>query len=170
MTNMKKKICCNKKILFRYEPIKKDIPKIKSLLISTGFFSNPEISTAIELISEKLHLGNNSSYQFILALKDEILIGYSCYGLIPLTESSFDLYWIAVDPAFHGKGIGKLILKNTEEKIKEAHGTRIYVDTSSRKQYMPTRNFYKSCAYKKAGYFPDFYSKGDGKIIFTKKL
>ena len=98
------------------------------------------------------------------------LLGYACYGLIPLTANSYDLYWIAVGPEYQGHGIGKILLETTEKRIRKSGGKRVYVDTSSRRQYRPTRRFYASCGYKKAADLPDFYRDGDGKIVFVKGL
>jgi len=35
----------------------------------------------------------------------------------PLTESTYDLYWIAVDKSKHRGGVGKRLLKFAEEEI-----------------------------------------------------
>lgn len=160
----------NRKIKFRYEPLNGDREIIESLLVRTGFFSEEEIRTAIELLDEKLAACGKSSYKFVFASVDVTVIGYACYGLIPLTESGYDLYWIAVDPEFQGSGVGKALLTRVESDVQESGGLRVYIDTASREQYKPTREFYKSRGYSKAAHFPDFYSKGDDKVVFVKKL
>jgi D-alanine-D-alanine ligase len=168
---MKKQIkSIEKDIIFRTIPVKKDCEAIFTILQRTGFFSDEELKTAIELIEEKLSIGEKSSYQFMFAERNGKSIGYSCYGLIPLTESSYDLYWIAVDPESQGGGLGRILLAKSEESIKMAGGLRVFAETSSRKQYIPTRKFYKSSGYKKTAYFPDFYSIDDGKVVFVKKV
>jgi D-alanine-D-alanine ligase len=154
----------------RHNPEKEDRSKVRKLLNKTGFFSAEEVKVALELIEEKLSLGSKSTYQFIFAERDNALFGYSCYGRIPLTKESFDLYWIAVEPDCQGGGIGKMLLLKTEESIKKMEGVHLYIETASRKQYDPTRQFYLSCGYKKAAFFKDFYSPGDGKTVFYKKL
>jgi len=47
---------------------------------------------------------------------------------------------------------------------------QVYADTSSRPQYEPTRAFYLSCGYVQEAFLADFYSPGDGKVIFVKPL
>lgn len=154
----------------RYKPAERDREAIANLLKRTNFFSEIEIKTGVELVEEKLTQKTHSSYSFVFVDGKKNLIGYSCYGLIPLTAASFDLYWIAVDPDFQGNGIGKMLLEITEQRIKNAGGRRVYVDTSSRKQYLPTRRFYRSCGYEKIAHFRNFYRDGDGKIVFYKEL
>jgi ribosomal protein S18 acetylase RimI-like enzyme len=156
--------------ILRNKPLPEDCTSIRMLLARTGFFSEAEINTGVELVEEKLIQGDRSSYRFIFAEAEKKLLGYTCYGLIPLTHASYDLYWIAVDPDCQGNGIGKVLLSKTEESIRESGGMRVYADTSSRKQYYPTRKFYLSCGYRKAANLPDFYTQGDGKIVFVKGL
>lgn len=160
----------NLNITFRTHPVDKDHGNVRALLTDTGFFSIEELDIAIELIAETLRLKDKSSYKFIFAESGQELIGYTCYGLIPLTRSTFDLYWIAVNPAYQGNGIGQILLAKTESSVKESGGSAIYADTSSREQYNPTRKFYLSCGYREAAYFKDFYAPGDGKVVFIKKI
>ena len=48
--------------------------------------------------------------------------------------------------------------------------TRVYVETSTRPQYLPTRAFYLACGYELAAELVDFYAPGDGKAVFLKVL
>ena len=160
----------NLDINFRRYPLVNDRDNVYNLLAGTGFFSKEELDTAVELIDEKLQLDEKSSYRFIFAESESILIGYTCYGHIPLTKSSFDLYWIAVNVKYQDHGIGQIIMSQTEASIRLSGGTAMYADTSSREQYHPTRKFYQSCGFREAAYFRDFYAPGDGKIVFAKNL
>lgn len=160
----------DKNIVFRYIPEQDDCKKVLDLVRKTGFFSTEEEAVAVELVKEKLSIGDKSTYHFIFAELENVLVGYTCYGLIPLTKASYDLYWIAVDPACQGGGIGRTLLSMTEDRIRQSGGVQIYCETSSRKQYLPTRKFYLKCGYKKGAYFRDFYYPGDGKVVFYKIL
>jgi ribosomal protein S18 acetylase RimI-like enzyme len=62
------------------------------------------------------------------------------------------------------------LLKKVEEKIREMGGKRIYVETSSREQYEPTRLFYSRCGYRKEATLKNFYSPGDDKVIYLRVL
>ena len=54
--------------------------------------------------------------------------------------------------------------------MKKLGGRRVYVDTSSRDQYEPTRAFYRACGYAEVARLDHFYADGDGKVIFVKAL
>ena len=95
---------------------------------------------------------------------------YTCFGPIPCTQSSYDIYWIAVHPDFQGRNHGRELMAETERLIAQAGGRQVYVDTSDRSQYSPTRRFYECCGYKPAAALPNFYGPQDGKVIFQKTL
>jgi D-alanine-D-alanine ligase len=155
---------------FRTTLHQSDPSDIEKLVRETGFFSSEEIAIARELADDGLTQGSSSHYRFILADRDKTLAGYTCFGPVPCTRSAWDLYWIAVAPSAQGKEVGSELLQRVEMAVMGAEGTHIYVDTSSREQYVPTRAFYLRRGYHPAANFPDFYAPGDGKIVFSKVL
>jgi GNAT superfamily N-acetyltransferase len=154
----------------RYEVRAEDRDAVRRLVESTGVFSPVELDVAVELVDDRLKRGRQSDYQFVFADEEERTVGYACYGPIALTAASYDLYWIAVDKAMHGRKVGRLLLERTEELIRGAGGRQIYIETSNRHQYEPTRGFYLRCGYQQAALLKDFYGPGDDKVIYAKGL
>jgi len=146
-----------------------DVAAIEEIVRASGFFSEAETEIAVELAEEKLSLGEDSSYEFLFAEEGGRVVGYTCWGLIPATAGSYALYWIA-EQNRRGMGLGKKLLFETERLIRKAGGRQIYIDTSSRPQYEPTRKFYESCGYQLCAELKDFYAPGDGKIIYNKNI
>ena len=158
-------------IKFRHEVLESDIEKVYSIVKSTGFFREDEILIARELAEEAFSKGQKiSGYNFIFAEIDGEVAGYTCYGEIPCTIGSYDLYWIAVDNSRRGSGIGKLLMEKTEHEIKKINGRMIYIETSNKPLYEPTKKFYLSCNYKIEVILKDFYAPQDDKIIYSKKI
>lgn len=157
-----------KDIVLRYEVIPGDAEAVRRLAESTGFFHPYEVDVAEELVVERIAKGDASGYYFVFAEKEGRVVGYTCYGPIACTTSSFDFYWIAVDPEFQGKGLGRLLVNETERLICSANGKRIYVETSQRPLYDRTRAFYERCGYIAESTLVDFYGPGDGKVIYCK--
>ncbi|MBM4271608.1 MAG: GNAT family N-acetyltransferase [Deltaproteobacteria bacterium] len=157
-------------ITYRSEVRPSDREHIRQLVEATGFFSPQEIDIAIELVEERLAKGNRSGYHFLFAELSGSIIGYTCFGPIPGTLHSHDLYWIVVHHSFRRLGIGKSLLAHTEELISDRGGWLIYTDTSSRDQYEATRRFYTDCGYRQEALLRDFYSPGDSKIIYVKTV
>lgn len=125
---------------------------------------------ALELVDDNLAKGSQSEYQFLVAAEQATVLGYVCYGLIPLTQSSYDLYWIVVDPDQQRGGIGGRLMTAMHEAILGQGGKRVYIDTSSTNLYAPARAFYESQGYTVAAQFPDFYREGDAKVVYGREL
>jgi ribosomal protein S18 acetylase RimI-like enzyme len=158
-------------IRFRDEVRNSDVSAIQEIVSSTGFFTAAEIAVAVELAEERLSKGAASGYFFLFAEDTHgRVLGYACYGPVPATEATFDLYWIAVHSDHRRGGLGRQLLTRTEDAIASAGGRDVYVETSSRTLYRPTQSFYAKAGYRLAAEFPDFYAAGDGKLVFVKRL
>jgi D-alanine-D-alanine ligase len=148
---------------FRTEVRASDAAAVRALVEATGFFSGEEAAIALELVE-------TPGYSFVFAEDDRGLLGYTCYGAVPAASGSFDLYWIAVHPRGQGSGVGKKLMDATESAIRELGGRKIWIETSGRTQYVPTRAFYSKCGFRIAATLDDFYSPGDAKVIFEKTI
>lgn len=158
-------------ISFRYEVEPHDRDTVREIVAATGYFTSAEIAVAVELVQEHLAKGASASgYYFVFAERAGRTIGYACYGPVPCTISSHNLYWIAVHPEFQGRGLGKALMREAERRMIAAGGTRIYIDTSYKAQYDDTRAFYESLGYALGALLKDFYSPGDDKVIYYKIL
>jgi ribosomal protein S18 acetylase RimI-like enzyme len=143
---------------------------IHSLLVSTGVFTSTEIGIALELID--IVLDKPSQEDYIVRVYDEGdgVQGYYCLGPTPGTQGTWDLYWIAVDPAAQGKGIGKRLNTHAELLIQSEGGRMIVVETSSQDRYERTRKFYATQGYDLVSRVRDYYSYGDDLMVYTKHL
>jgi ribosomal protein S18 acetylase RimI-like enzyme len=148
----------------------KDGEIVRSIVERTAFFRPEEIAVAVELVDERLARGVASGYQFVFADAGGEVAGYACYGPVACTAASYDLYWIAVDPRFQGQGIGRQLMDAVEVRITKLGGQRIYADTSGKPQYAPTREFYERAGFRCEARLADFYSPGDDRVIYVKRL
>lgn len=124
---------------------------------------------ATELID--LSLQGSADYQIFVAVREGAqVIGYVCYGPTPMTEGTYDLYWIASDPQVRGQGVGAALISGMEGDLRRRSGRLIRVETSATEAYGPTRGFYKAMKYEEECRFRDFYKVGDDLIILKKKL
>ena len=147
-----------------------DTRNVREIVESTGMFRPDEVDVAVELVDERLAKGEPSGYYFLFAEIHGHVVGYACYGPIACTVASFDLFWIAVRRDCQTQGLGRKMLDECERLIQRAGGTRIYIDTSGRAQYLPTRRFYERCGYTTEATLTDFYAPGDDRVIFSKAL
>lgn len=155
----------------RRTPKLNDVEAVRKLVEKSTVFNAEEVDIAGELVAEAALNGEKKSgYSFVFIEEAGTLIGYTCFGPIPLTESSFDLYWIAVDPDRRKEGIAARVLALSEEDIQAKGGTQLYAETSSRKVYGPAHAFYKKTGFTLCARQKDFYSQGDDKLTFVKPI
>ncbi|MDQ3082362.1 MAG: GNAT family N-acetyltransferase [Gemmatimonadota bacterium] len=161
--------------------------RIGEILRATDLFRDEEIDVAMELFDltcpaviaakAEIHVAvaNDgaaiSDYFFLGVFTPEgELAGFACYGPTPGTDRTFDLYWIAVDPAAQGAGSGTTLLTEVERRLKGLNARLVVVETSSRSDYVGTRGFYLHRGYVEAAVAREFYAPADDRITFTKRL
>jgi acetoin utilization deacetylase AcuC-like enzyme/ribosomal protein S18 acetylase RimI-like enzyme len=148
-----------------------DVETVRSLVRTTGVFNDEEVSIAAELVAEAALKGEKKSgYSFYFIEEGGKMLGYSCFGRVPLTESSYDLYWLVVDPDFQKKGIAKQLLELTEKAVGSEGGTQLYAETSSKDNYKPARGFYQKVGFSECARQKDFYTKGDDKVTYVQLI
>lgn len=140
------------------------------ILQNTPEFKPSEVVVAEEVIDSYLNDPHGSGYHISVAEDGSVVVGYICYGPTPLTECTWDIYWIAVSAEMQGRGIGGALMAHAEDKIREAWGRLIVIETSSKPEYEKTRRFHLSHSYEVVGRIPDFYAPGDDKLILQKRL
>jgi ribosomal protein S18 acetylase RimI-like enzyme len=150
----------------RDELLRSDRPQIERIVRSCGYFREDEIAVALELTDDRLTKGAMSDYRFVIAAHGDQVVGYCCYGRIPCTVHSYDIYWIVVDPEAQRSGIGRKLLAAAEDRIRAAGGARVYVETSNRPQYESTRKFYLRVGYSVECVLREFYAPNDDKVVF----
>jgi ribosomal protein S18 acetylase RimI-like enzyme len=146
-----------------------DREPLAELLGRIETFSPVEVTCALELIDAALR-PNDLDYQVLVASRDGKPVGYVCYGPTPMTEGTFDLYWIASDPQVRGQGVGSALVSAMEGDLRRRKGRLIRVETSAMEAYGPTRGFYQSMQYHEEARFRDFYKVGEDLIILAKRL
>src|SRR5213076_203372 len=142
--------------------------RLELLTAATGLFRPDEVAIAVELLDDAL--AGDEDYRFLGAYADDRLVGYACWGPTPGTTGTFDLYWIVVDPARQGTGLGTALLRAVEERLTTDQGRLIVVETSSRADYAPTRAFYERRGYTQAALLPGYYAPGDDLVLYLKDL
>jgi ribosomal protein S18 acetylase RimI-like enzyme len=152
----------------RLEP--RDRETVARILDSVGNFSAVEQTVALELIDAWLADGEASDYLCWIVEDATRVQGYVCIGPTPLTDGTFDLYWIAVDPSAQGRGYGQVLTRLAEHEARARGGRLLIIETASQETYAPTVRFYERAGYELVATIPDFYKAGDDKLTFAKRL
>jgi ribosomal protein S18 acetylase RimI-like enzyme len=146
-----------------------DREPIRRILVSTNVFSDEEVLVALELIDAVLHDPHQQDYEIFTAVNErQDVLGYYCLGPTPLTEGTFDLYWIAVATAMHGRGIGRQLNAHAEGRVRARGGRLLVANTSSQPKYENTRKFYANQGYLESARIKEYYKPGDDLVIYGK--
>jgi ribosomal protein S18 acetylase RimI-like enzyme len=146
-----------------------DRDAIQDLLVKGGTFTEDEITVAMELVDASV--AGSRDYR-VLVCEDTRgrLAGYVCYGPTPMTDGTFDLYWIASSPRSRGKGVGTMLVRTMEGELLQAGGRLVRIETSQLDGYDAARAFYERLGYREVGRIRDFYRSGDDLITLARRL
>lgn len=149
-----------------------DRDRVEAMTRAVGLFWDHEVPIALEVFDDAT--GGNATgtvdpdYETAGALVDGRLQGWAVWGPRPGEAGTFDLYWIVVDPAIQGRGIGGRLLEEMDRRIAGRVG-RVVVETSGREDYRGTRAFYEARGYLAIDRIADHYAPGDDQVVYEKR-
>jgi GNAT superfamily N-acetyltransferase len=147
-----------------------DRGRIEEITRAVGLFRPDEIPVALEVFDEAVRAGPRAEpYAALGAEVEGRLTGWICWGPTPCTLGTYDLYWMAVDPALQGAGIGTALLLEMEHRL-AGLARLIIVETAGRPDYAGTRGFYEARGYQPTATIRDFYGPGDDQVVFVKAV
>jgi len=156
-----------------------DRASIERILRQTQVFLEMDVQCALELIDVYLNNAEQKDYQLACAVDAaDRPVGYVCYGPTPMTFGTYDLYWIAADPAWHGRGVGSLLIEYVERQVCQPSSIAatteparlLVIETSSLPRYESARRLYQRHHYREVARIPDFYADGDDRVLYTKRF
>jgi len=154
-------------VLYKIRKVRKeDLPALKEVLDSTDLFPSEMLD---DMISDYLSSPKSKDIWFT-SLIDNIPISVGYCAPEKMTDGTYNLLAIAVRKDLQGKGIGSQMMTYIEDKLRDSNHRILIVETSGDIEYELTREFYKKCNYTLEAVVRSFYSDGEDKIVFWKKL
>jgi len=147
----------------------RDRAPLHQLLTKDGLFTREEVSVALELLDGAL-AEPGGEYRVLVAELDGGLAGYVCYGPTPMTDGTWDLYWIVTHPAARGNGIARALVARMEGELRALGARMVRVETSRLDGYGAAHAFYERMRYPVCAVMPDFYRPGDDLVVMLKRL
>ncbi|MDR0842312.1 MAG: GNAT family N-acetyltransferase [Acidobacteriota bacterium] len=159
-----------------------DRPALARLVAAVENFNEAERECAMELADiylDDLDKGVRGDYRFAAVALSSCtsdvgdtgdLAGYACWGPVPLTKGTFDLYWIAAHPATRRLGTGRALVAHVEGEVRREGGWLLVAETSAKESYQGTITFYRRLDFQEVSHIRDFYDIGDDRLIFIKRL
>lgn len=147
-----------------------DRPGIVKLLKQPRYFKKHEVTVGLGVFDDATKAGPRGHYQSFVVERRGRVAGWICFGETPCTKGTYDIYWLAVDPAQQGKGLGRSLVHLAESRMRRRGGRWVLFETSGRADYRGTQAFYRRIGYQLLTRLPDFYAPGDDKLTYGKKL
>lgn len=138
---------------------------VEAITLGVRLFRDDELPVALEVFDAAV--AGSPDYTALGVEVDGRLAGWICWGPTPCTVATWDLYWMAVDPALHGLGLGTTLVDEMERRLM-GRARLVVVETAGRADYAPTRAFYEARGYRAVSSIPDFYAPGDDQVTFVK--
>jgi GNAT superfamily N-acetyltransferase len=148
-----------------------DTGALVTLADATGLFKPIEIVALREVLDDFHTVNHADNHHAILLEEDGGIVGFAYFAPAPMTDRTWQLWWIAVRKDQQGKGVGSRLLHHVESEIRMQHqGRLLFIETGSLPHYELTRQFYRKLGYEQHALLQDFYAAGDSMVVFRKVL
>ncbi len=144
-----------------------------ALGVATGLFTDDEADLLLRGVLDDLHGGHLGVDHHAVVWSEEDgapPAGWAYFALSEKADRVWDLWWIGVDPARHGKGGGDALMDAVEREVRARGGRLLIIETSALPPTARARRFYERRGYAACGRVPDFYADGDDKVIYAGRL
>jgi ribosomal protein S18 acetylase RimI-like enzyme len=149
-----------------------DTPNIVALAVAAGMFLPHEVQP-LEQVLDDFHSGRLGTENRLELWADQARtapVGVVYFGPNAMSDRTWELWMIAVAPDRQRHGIGGQLITFTEAHIKSAGGRLLLIESSSLPKYDTTRLFYAKHGFTEVARIPDFYTDGDSKVTYLKRL
>jgi ribosomal protein S18 acetylase RimI-like enzyme len=147
-----------------------DSPALLAITAGTGLFTPADVKALDEVLTDFHKDPAAYGHRCSIFEKDGTIIGFTYFAPAPMTDRTWDLWWIVVSKQIQARGVGGKLLAHAEETARAEKGRLMEVPTSSLPSYELTRRFYRKNGYEVAAVLKDHYSDGHDMVIFSKRL
>ncbi len=146
-----------------------DTPALLDLAVVAGLFERDQLDFLRGMLADYFADEPNDNRLWIT---DDAHgpVGVAYVEAERLTEGTWNLQMIAIQPDCQRQGRGAKLVRHVEQFL-AARGARVLiVETSGLPNFESTREFYGKCGFNEEARIREFYKAGDDKIIFRKAL
>ena len=129
------------------------------------------MACALELLEAVLAPPEGNTYEALAGFDETAeAVCYACFGATPMTDATFDVYWMVTAPPLRGQGLGAQLLTTVESVLASRGARSIRIETSSLEGQGGAKRFYERQGYLIVGRIADFYRPGDDLVTLVKRL
>lgn len=144
---------------------KQDIETIRQIARDTNLFP-PEMLE--DMIAGYLDRSSEDIW-FVGELGDRVITFGFCEPA-RMTDGTWNLLAIGVDPALQGQGHGAKMMSYLEHQLSKTSQRVLIVETMGTPELAKTREFYLKNGYKEEARIREFYEAGADKLVYWKHL
>lgn len=141
------------------------IPALQSILQETELFPPDMLPDMVGAVLS----GGQVGLWLTLAIA-EGPVGFAYSVPEAMTNGTWNMLALAVDPARQGAGFGAALVAETEARLRSQGHRLVIVDTSGTDDFAGTRAFYAINGFTQEARIRDFWAAGDDKVVFVKPL
>jgi ribosomal protein S18 acetylase RimI-like enzyme len=150
--------------------VPEDTPELLEITRLTEVFTEADVETLDEVLKEYHELGESLLHRSITYEQHGRAIGFAYYGLAPMTDRTWYLWWIVVSKKIQARGVGGQLLRYMEDDLRKQKARLLLLETSSLPSYELTRRFYLKNGYDVLATLTDYYGDGHDMVVFRKRL
>lgn len=143
-----------------------DLPAVKLIIDDNQMFP----SELLDEMSQSFFAQTPEEKWFVTESSENQLVALAYCSPERMTQGTWNLLLIAVLKTHQGKRIGQRLMQYIECNLIQQDARVLLVETSSQPEYKLTREFYPKCGYTQVAVIPEYYDKGDDKVVFWKSL
>lgn len=87
-----------------------------------------------------------------------------------LTEGTWNMLALGVDPVRHRSGLGRALVGASETALRKRGARMLIVDTSGSDAFAGARGFCAGVGYRQVAVIPEYWAAGDDKVVFARAL
>ncbi|MGR4021701.1 GNAT family N-acetyltransferase [Vibrio harveyi] len=142
-----------------------DKEKMLELVNKTQMFEAEEVSFIADTFE-----GESSEAIWFGQFDDELMTGVAYCVPMEMTNATWNVLMLLVDPEHHRSGIGRNLMQLMESTLTQQGQRLLIVETSSTDDFQTARSFYSAIGYAQQGAIEHYYDDNDHKITFIKRL
>ena len=143
-----------------------DTTALLAIASAIGFESS-ELQLLSEMLTDYLS-GNGAHFWLTDDDDDDGPVGVAYCAPERMTNGTWNLLFIAIQPEHQGQGRGTELIRYVEQTLMKRDARLLLVETLD--SFDRTRAFYRKCGYTEEARIRDFYENGVDKVVFRKSL
>ena len=144
---------------------RRDLSHLKSIADATGLFPS-------EMMDDMIagYLDESKPDIWFTAVLDDQPVSFGFCEPERMTEGTWNLLAIGVQPDRQGNGVGTAMMAYLESRLKDQSERILLVETMGIPEFERTRSFYRKNGYTEEARIREYYEAGADKVVFWKQL